>query len=79
MSEPGHWPKKCLNRCIYGDAHADGAGSVGWGRRPSSKQADDPGRAIKIVALTGQLYATVQLTPDHDCTRYSKNAWRRTG
>lgn len=38
------------------------------------KQADDPCRAIKIVALTGQLCATDQLTPDRDRTRYSKNA-----
>jgi hypothetical protein len=47
---------------------------VRWGRRPSSKQADDPCRTIEIVALTGQLCATDQLTPDHDCTRYSKSA-----
>jgi len=35
----------------------------GWGRRPSSQQADDPGRAIEIVALTGQLYATDSKRP----------------
>ncbi len=38
------------------------------------KQADDPCRAIKIVALTGQLCATDQLTPDRHRTRYSKSA-----
>ena len=32
----------------------------GRGRRPSSQRADDPCRAIKIVALTGQLCATPQ-------------------
>src|SRR5262245_12528415 len=31
----------------------------GRGRRPSLQQADDPCRAIKIVTLTGQLYATI--------------------
>jgi hypothetical protein len=44
------------------------------------KQVDDPCRAIKIVALTGQLCATDQLTPDRERTRYSKNAsggWAR--
>jgi hypothetical protein len=47
------------------------------GRRPSSKQADDPCRAIEIVApKTGQLCATAQVTPDLDCTRYSRSAGR---
>jgi hypothetical protein len=36
---------------------------IGWGRRPSSQQADDPRRAIEIVALTGQLYATDSKRP----------------
>jgi hypothetical protein len=43
---------------------------------PSSEfaTADGPCRAIEIVARSGQLYATDQLTPDRDCTRYSKSA-----
>ena len=36
---------------------------VGWGRRQSSRRADDPRRAIKIVTLTGQLYATDSKRP----------------
>jgi hypothetical protein len=61
------------------DAMAIGDARQQRGRRPSSKQADDPCRAIEIVALTGQLYATDQLTPDDDCTRYSRSAcWGRT-
>jgi hypothetical protein len=51
----------------------------GRGRRPSSQQADDPCRAIKIVALTGQLCATLQQTPDRNRTRYSKSACRGPG
>jgi hypothetical protein len=52
---------------------------IGRGRRPSSQQADDPCRAIKIVALTGQLCATLQQTPDCNRTRYSKSACRGPG
>jgi hypothetical protein len=51
----------------------------GWGRRPRSKQADGPCRAIEIVTLTGQLYATGQLTPDRGCTRYSKSVGWSSG
>ena len=39
------------------------------------KQADDPCRAIEIVALTGQLYATNKETPYRDRPRYSKSAY----
>lgn len=42
----------------------------------SGNKPTTPCRTIKIVALTGQLCATDQLTPDRDRTRYSKNAWR---
>jgi len=70
-------PKNSLNRL---HAVVDGAGrQFGWGRRPRWKPADDPCRAIKIVALAGQLYATGQLTPDRDRKRYSKNARHGAG
>jgi hypothetical protein len=67
----GNWPK--LNTC-YRAIWLEQSWLFGWGRRPCLQQADDPCRAIKIVAHSGQLYATGRQTPDRDRTRYSNRA-----
>jgi hypothetical protein len=57
------------------DARFEAPAAIRVGPPTELEQADDPGRAIEIVALTGQLCAAGQLTPDRDRTRYSKSVY----
>jgi hypothetical protein len=56
----GDWRRRDLRLVLRHLGVMTPRSRFGRGRRPSSQRADDPCRAIKIVALTGQLCATPQ-------------------
>jgi len=56
----GDWRRRDLRLVLWHPGVMTLRSRFGRGRRPSSQRADDPCRAIKIVALTGQLCATPQ-------------------